>query len=154
MLFRWGGECLLGVISFGGCLCFSGSCTSSLALCVFGVLRCLGCLEKAGPVELGLFLLICLLFAPPHIMSFVILFVCWFPMSQLILIWDWESVASCNLVLTWFGVSLVYWDEGCPSDLVLKSGGTITFDSWLRVSSLAQVWFWAFYGFFRSIGGR
>ncbi|KEH16389.1 hypothetical protein MTR_0200s0020 [Medicago truncatula] len=44
--------------------------------------------------------------------------------------------------------------EGCPSDLVLKSGGPITFDSRSEVSSLAQVWFWAFYGFFRWIGGR
>jgi hypothetical protein len=36
--------------------------------------RYLGCLEEAGLIELSLFLLICLLFALPHIMSFVILF--------------------------------------------------------------------------------
>jgi len=34
--------------------------------------------------------------------------------------------------------------EGCPSDLVLKSGGPITFDSISGVSALAQVWFWLF----------
>ena len=44
--------------------------------------------------------------------------------------------------------------EGCPSDLTLKSGGPITFDSRSGVSSLAQVRFWVFYGFFRWIGGR
>ena len=39
------------------------------------LLRCLECLEEAGPIELSLLLLICLLFALPHITSFVILFV-------------------------------------------------------------------------------
>ena len=33
----------VGVISFGGSLCFTGPCSSSLALVgVFGLLRCLG----------------------------------------------------------------------------------------------------------------
>ena len=67
---------------------------------------------------------------------------------------DQESVSSCNLVRR----DLVFlWctkGEGSPSDLVLKSGGVITFDSRSRVNSLDQVWFWAFYGFFRWIGGR
>jgi len=35
---------------------------------------------------------------------------------------------------------------GCPSDLILKSGGPITFDSRSGVSSLVQVWFWALFG--------
>jgi hypothetical protein len=35
--------------------------------------------------------------------------------------------------------------EGCPADLILKTGGPITFDSRSGVSSLAQVAFWAFY---------
>lgn len=32
MWFRWRGVCLLRVISFGGCLCFSGPCSSALNL--------------------------------------------------------------------------------------------------------------------------
>jgi hypothetical protein len=41
------------------------------------------------------------------------------------------------------------------ADLVLKSGGPITFDSRSGVSSLAQVGFWAFvFVLFRWIGGR
>ena len=43
--------------------------------------------------------------------------------------------------------------KGCPSDLVLKSGGPIAFDSRSGVSSLVQVWFWAFLVFFRWTGG-
>jgi len=33
-----------------------------------------------------------------------------------------------------------------PSDLISKSGGPIAFDSRTGVSSLIQVWFWAFLG--------
>jgi hypothetical protein len=59
---------LIGVISFGGRLCYTGPCSSSLALvCVIGLFRCLGSLEGVCPFELSLFLLFCLLFAPPHI---------------------------------------------------------------------------------------
>ena len=40
VLFRWGDGCLLGVISSGDYLCYSGPCSSSLALvCVFGVVK-------------------------------------------------------------------------------------------------------------------
>ena len=143
----------VGGISFGGCLCFSVLCSLSLPLvCVF--LGCLGFLEEASPVELSLFLLICLLFSPQHIMSFVILFVCWLSVGRLLLLRDRESVSSCKLV--WRDLVFLWCTEGegCPSVLVLKSGGPITFDSRLGVSSLDQVWFWAFYGFFRWIGGR
>jgi len=144
---------LLGVISFGGCLYNSGPFSSSLAhICVFlGLLRCL---EEPGPIELSLFLLICLLFTPPHIMSFVILFVCWFSVGRLLLLRDRESVSRCNLVWRDFVFLLCTGGEGRPSILVLKFGGPITFDSRSGVSSLDQVWFWAFYGFFRWIRGR
>jgi len=80
-------------------------------------------------------------------MSFVILFVCWFPVGRLLLLRDRESVSSCNLV----GCDLVFlWcigGEGCPSDLFLKTGGPITFDSRSRVSSLVQGWFLGFLWF-------
>jgi hypothetical protein len=39
-----------------------------------------------------------------------------------------------------YGVFRVDRGEGCPYDLVLKSGGPITFDSRSGASSLAQVW--------------
>ena len=120
----------------------------------FGLLRCLWCLEGVGPVELSLFLLICLLFAAPLIMLFVLLFVCWFSVGRLILLRDQEFVSNC--ILLWLDLLFLWYteSEGCPFDLVIKSGGTITFDSRLEVSSLAQVWFWSFYGSFRWIGGR
>jgi len=92
--------------------------------------------------------------SPSNVFDFVILFVCWFSVGRLILLRDWESVSSGNLV--WCDLVFLWCTrgEGCPSDLVLKSGGPITFDSRSGVSSLAQVWYWAFYGFFRWIGGR
>ena len=50
-LFRWGGGCLLGCFSFGDSLCFTGPCSSSLALgTTFLLFRCVGCLEGACPV--------------------------------------------------------------------------------------------------------
>jgi len=146
----------LRVISFGGDLCYSSPCSSSLALvCVFLVLlRCLGCLEEAAPIELSLFLLICFLFAPSHIMSVVILFYMLVSGGPITFASRLKSVSSCNLV--WRDLVFLWCTEGegCPSDLILKSGGLITFDSRSRVSSLYQVWFWAFYGCFRWIGGR
>jgi hypothetical protein len=48
-------------------------------------------------------------------------------------------------------VSLVDRGEGCLYDLVLKSGGPITFDSRSGISSLAQVWGFLF--FWSSFGG-
>jgi len=71
---------------------------ASSCLLFLGLLRCLGCLEVTGPVELSLFLLICLLFTPQRILLFVILFVCWFPVGRLLLLRDRESVSSCKLV--------------------------------------------------------
>jgi len=155
VLFRWGGGCLLGVISFRGYLCYTSPCSLSLALvCVFGLLRCLGCLEGAVPIELSLFLLIYLLFAPLLVMSFVLLFVCWFPVGRLLLLRDRESVSSC--ILVWLDMVFLWCTggEGCPYDLVLKSGGPITFVSRSGVSSLVQVLFWALLVFFRWIEGR
>jgi len=50
------------------------------------------------PVEMSLFLLMCSSFAPPLIMSFVLLIVCWFSVGRLLLLRDRESVTSCNPV--------------------------------------------------------
>jgi len=125
-----------------------------LLFALFGPIRCLGFLEGAGPVELSLFLLIGSLFALLLTMSLVLLFVCWFQVGLLLLLRDRELVSSCHIV--WLDLVLLWCtgSEQCPFDLVLKSGGSITFDSRSRVSSLAQVWFWNFYGFFRWIGGQ
>jgi hypothetical protein len=110
---------LIWAISFGGSLCYTGPCSSSLALvCVFGLLRCLRCLEGAYPVELSLFLLICLLFAPSLIMSFVLLIVCWVPVGRLLLLRDRESVSSCNLV--WLDM-VILWSTGGEGVLLFWS---------------------------------
>ena len=79
----------------------------SSCLRFLGLLRCL---EEVGPVVLSFFLLICLLFAPSHIMSFVILFVCWLLVSRLLLLRDRESVSSCNLV--WCDLMFLWCTEG------------------------------------------
>ena len=112
-----------------------------LLFAFLGFLRCFWCLEGASPVELSLFLLIGLLFALLLIMSFVLLFVCWFPVGQLLLLRDWESVSSCNLV--WLDLVFLWCTggEGCPSVLVLKSSGPITLDSRSEVSSLLKFGF-------------
>jgi hypothetical protein len=53
----------VGVISFRSNFCYTGPCSSSLALFVlFGWLRCLRSLEGVGHVVLSFFRLICLLF--------------------------------------------------------------------------------------------
>jgi hypothetical protein len=67
-----------------------------------------------------------------------------------ILLRDRELASSRNLV--WLATVFLWWTggKGCPSDLVLKFGGPITFDSRLGGRSLVQVWFWAFW---RSFGG-
>ena len=96
-------------------------------------------MEGAGTVELSLFLLTSLLFAPLLIMSFVLLFVCWFPVGRLLLLRDRESMSSCNLVKLDLVFLCCTGGEGCPSDLVLMFGGPITFDLRPGVSSLAQV---------------
>jgi len=85
------------MFSFEGFLCYSGPCSSSLAL-GYVLWGCLPCLVEAGPVELSFYLLICLLFALPHIMSFVRLVVCWFLVGRLLLLRDRESMSSCNVV--------------------------------------------------------
>jgi len=59
--------------------------------------------------------------------------------GRLFLLSDRESVSSCNLV--WL-ILVFLWctrGKGCHFDLVLKSGGSITFDSRSGVRSLAQV---------------
>jgi hypothetical protein len=63
-----------------------------------GCLRCLRSLGGSELVEISLFLLMCSSFAPPLIMSFVLLIVCWFLVGRLLLLRDRESVTSCNLV--------------------------------------------------------
>jgi len=77
--------------------------------------------------------------------------------GPVILIRDWKSVSRCKYCLTWFGVSLVYRGWGVPFWFGHKFGGPITFDSRSGVSSLDQVWFWAFLWFLsvdrRSRGG-
>ena len=130
---------LNGVFFFGGSLCYMGPCSSSLAhVCIFGVLRCL---EGACLVEPSLFLLICLLLAPPYIMSFVLLIVCWVPVGRLFLLRDRESVSSCNL----FG--LLWCFSGVPG-----VRGALLFWSLSLVGRalLIQVWesvLWVKFGF-------
>ena len=77
-------------------------------------------------------------------MSFVLNIACWFSVGRLLLLRDRESGSSCNLCLAWFGFLWCTGGEGVPANLVLKSGGPITFDSRSGVSSLSQVRFWAF----------
>lgn len=59
---------------------------------------------------------------------------------------DRELVSICYLV--WLAMLFFWWTggEGCPFYLVLKSGGSIAFDTRSGVSSLVHVWFWAFFG--------
>ena len=70
---------------------------------------------------------------------------------------DWESVSSNNLV--WLDLVFLWCTggEGCSSDLVLKFGGPITFDSRSGVRSLAHVLVLGFLWFllvdWRSRGG-
>jgi hypothetical protein len=125
---------------------------TSSCLCFLGLFRVFG--GSGSRLSWSLFLLICWLFAQLYFMSFVILIVCWFSAGMLLLLLDRESVSTCNLV--WRDLVFLWCieGEGCPFDLVIKCGGPITFDSRSGVSSLAQVWFWAFYGFFRWIGDR
>ena len=54
---------LVGVISFGSNICYTGPCSSSLALvCAFyGWFRCFRSLEGVSPIALSLFLWICML---------------------------------------------------------------------------------------------
>jgi len=62
-----------------------------------------------------------------------------------------RELASSGIIV-WLATVFLCWtgSKGCPSDLVLKSGGPIAFDSRSGVSSLVQVWFWAFWC---SLGG-
>jgi len=121
----------VGVISFGSNLCYTGPCSSSLALgCAFWVCWAFS------------FWFVCCLTL--HAMSLVLHIVCWLSMGRFIWLRDRESGSSCNLYLTWFGFLWCTGGEGCPANLVLKSGEPITFDSRSRVSSLSQVRFWAF----------
>ena len=70
------------------------------------------------PVEMSLFLLMCSSFAPPLIMSFVLLIVCWFSVGRLLLLRDRESVSSCNLV--WLDV-VILWSTGGEGVLLFWS---------------------------------
>ena len=174
VLFTWGGGCLLGGDSFWRLPLLLGSLfvVTISCLCFFRLLRCLGCLEGAGPVVLSLFLLIGLLFALLSIMSFVLLFGCWFSMGRLTLLRDRESVSSCNLVgldlvflwctggegvSFWFGHK-VWWadhfwfvigSQFFSSSLVLGFLWFLSVDrrsrgggSWLIFLDVAQLWCW------------
>ncbi|KEH30734.1 transmembrane protein, putative [Medicago truncatula] len=52
---------------------------------------CLGSFGGCVPVVMSLFLLMCSSFAPPLIMSSVLLIMCWFPVGRLLLLRDRES---------------------------------------------------------------
>jgi hypothetical protein len=73
--------------------------------------------------------------------------------GPIILLRDRELASSG--IIVWLTTVFLWWtrDKGCPSDLVLKSGGSIAFDSRSGVSYLVQVWFWACLVFLRWIGG-
>jgi hypothetical protein len=73
--------------------------------------------------------------------------------GPLLLLRDWELASSG--VIVWLATMFLRWTgvKGYLSDLVLKSCGPIAFDSRSGVSSLIQVWFWAFLVFLRWTGG-
>jgi hypothetical protein len=141
---------LLWVISFGGHLCYLGLFSSSLALFIFlalGLIRCLGCMSfRAEPFP---FLFDCCLH---YLLSFVLLIVRWISMGRLILFRD-RSWSLAAILFGWLWYSLVDRGEGCPYDLVLKSGGSVTFDSRSGVSSLAEVWGFLWCSFDGSVKG-
>jgi hypothetical protein len=60
--------------------------------------------------------------------------------SSFLWVFGVDKVRRLQSCLSVCGVSRVDWGEGCPYDLVMKSGGPITFDSRSGASSLAQVW--------------
>ena len=62
-------------------------------------------------------------------------------------IWLRDRELASSSIIVWLATMFLWWTGGnqCPSDLVLKTGGSITFDSRTGVSSLVQVWFWAFF---------
>jgi len=88
------------------------------------------------------------MFAPPQNMSAVLLTACW-----ILLLRDRELVTRG--IIVWLAMVFPWWTggKGYPSELVLKSGGPIAFDSRSGVSSLDEVWFWVFLAFFRWTGG-
>jgi hypothetical protein len=73
--------------------------------------------------------------------------------GPVLLLRDRELASSA--IIVWLATVFLWWigGKGCPSDLILKSGGPISFDSRSGVSSLVQVWFWAFLVFLRWTGG-
>lgn len=79
-------------------------------------------------------------------MSIALQFAGWILVDRLILLQDQELVSSCNLV--WLVMVFLWWTvgKGCPSNLVMKTNGPITFDSRSRVSCFIQVLFWAYFG--------
>ena len=108
---------------------------------VFFLFSCPVCVvtRSISVCVVSLFLLICLLLAPPYIMSFVLLIVCWVSVGPVI--FASRSGDDVQLQFVWL-VMVFLWcteGEGCPSVLVFKSGGPNTFDSSLGVSYLDQV---------------
>jgi len=80
-----------------------------------------------------------LMSAPPKILLPVLLIVWWILVGRLILLRDRELASNCFFV--WMTTVFLWWTggKGCPSSLVLESGGPIAFDSRSRVNSLVQV---------------
>jgi hypothetical protein len=99
VLFRWS-RVFVGVISFRGYLCYSGPCSSSLALvCVFWVVKVFRVF--GGSRSLCVEPFPCDMFVVCTTAYHVVLssFLCaGFPMDRSLLLRDWESVSSCNLV--------------------------------------------------------
>jgi len=101
---------------------------------------CLGCYEGVS-VELSFFsFLNDICSTAKHVVCLT--FVCWILMGRLLCfeIGSW----ILTTLFVWLATMFLLWTggKGCPSDLVLKSGGPITFDSRSGVSSLVPIWVW------------
>jgi len=139
VLFRWGGGFLLGWSPL------EATSVTRVHFCChllcWRFFECLGCSEGAWHVVMSLFILICLLFAPLHIMSLSYILGAGF---------RWAGY-FCFEIRSWCLAAILFWldmvflwrngGKGCPADLILKFGGPITFDSRSGVSSLVKLVF-------------
>lgn len=83
-------------------------------------------------------------------MSIVLHIVCWCPVGRLFLLRDRKLVSSG--IFVWLAIVFLWWSggKGCPSDLVLKSGGR----SLLIRDRESVLWFLFGFGlFWCSFGG-